>query len=488
MTNKSREACDILILGGDVIDGTGIQRKKADIAIKNDLICEIGDLGYMEAPTIIDARSLIVSPGFIDVHTHDDNLLFRDPGMTSKTSQGVTTVIVGNCGISLAPLVLKNTPPPPPLDLLGNSTDFRFESFADYLQALDANPPATNAAFLVGHSTLRLGVMENVNIPANNIEIENMKILLEEAMNAGATGFSTGLIYGPNKAATTEEIIALAEVTGSNGGIYVTHMRNEGDEINKSLDETFEIGRKANIPVIVSHHKCAGKDNFGRSIETLDRFEVAKINQEVGLDVYPYTAGSTVILAEMVEIAEKVLITWSETRPEFAGCELSEVANSLGCSIQEAAEQLTPGGAIYFMMNEDDVRRIIAYPDSMIGSDGLPHDKHPHPRLWGTFPRVLGYYAREVGLLSLEDAVYKMTGLSAKKFGLHNRGVIRKGAFADITLFNASTVIDKSTFAEPTEPAAGIETVIVNGTIIRDGGKVRQQYPGRALRRTRAFS
>jgi N-acyl-D-amino-acid deacylase len=370
--------------------------------------------------------------------------------------------------------------------LLGNSDDYSFERFGDYLDALDQTPPAANAAFLIGHSTLRLGAMSDVDRPANAGEIDAMAKVVEEAMQSGATGFSTGLIYAPNKAATTDEIVALADVTGDKGGIYVTHMRNEGVDIDKALDETFEIGRRAELPVVVSHHKCAGKENHGRSVETLALFDKARAGQKVGLDVYPYTAGSTVIMVDMVDAAERVVITWSEARPEFAGRDLSDIATELGCSARDAAAQLIPGGAIYFLMDEADVQRILSYPHAMVGSDGLPHDSHPHPRLWGTFPRVLGHYARELGLLSLEEAVRRMTGLSAEQFGLKDRGVLRPGAFADITLFDPETVIDSATFEKPMTPAAGIDLVMVNGEIIREAGRITGAKPGRALRRNAA--
>jgi N-acyl-D-amino-acid deacylase len=486
MNEAAESACDILFAGGDVIDGTGATRVRADVAVTGDRITAIGDLSEMRAGRRVDASGRVVAPGFIDVHTHDDNLLFRDADMTPKTSQGVTTVVVGNCGISLAPLVLQDDAPPPPLDLLGNGSDYRFERFGDYLDALDETPAAANAAFLIGHSTLRLGAMSDVERGATANEIDAMAKVVEEAMQSGATGFSTGLIYAPNKAAPTDEIVALAQVASDGGGIYVTHMRNEGVDIDKSLDETFEIGRRANLPIVVSHHKCAGKENHGRSTETLARFDSARGGQKVGLDVYPYTAGSTVIMVDMVDAAARVIITWSDARPEFAGRDLADIAAELGCSARDAAAQLIPGGAIYFLMDEADVQRILAYPHAMVGSDGLPHDKHPHPRLWGTFPRVLGHYARDLGLFTLEDAVRRMTGLSAEQFGLKDRGVLRQGAFADITMFNPETVIDSSTFEQPTTPAAGIDVVMVNGEVIREDGRVTGARPGRALRRNSA--
>lgn len=477
---------DILITGGEVIDGTGAPRKKADVGISGDRIVALGDLTNSSASRTIDASGRIVSPGFIDVHTHDDNLLFKDPAMTPKTSQGVTTVVVGNCGISLAPLVLGDKLPPPPQDLLGQADSFRHSTFAAYTDALRHTPPAANAGFLVGHGTLRLCAMDDVEKPASAAEIDRMRDLLAEGMDAGALGISTGLIYAPNKAATTDEITAITEVAAEKGGIYVTHMRNEADDIEIAMDEAFTIGDRANLPVVLSHHKCAGKPNHGRSPTTLGLIDAAKKRQSVGLDAYPYTAGSTVIMPDMVPLAERVIITWSDTRPEFAGQDLADVAKSLGCSEADAARQLMPGGAIYFIMSEDDVQRILAYPDTMIGSDGLPHDKHPHPRLWGTFPRVLGHYARDLGLFTLEEAVRKMTGLSAARFGLKDRGEVRVDAFADLVIFNAETVIDKGDFEHPLEPAAGIDVVMVNGTIIREGGAETGARPGQPLARASA--
>lgn len=473
---------DVLFTGGTVIDGTGAPRVRADVAVAGDRIAAVGDLAGVQAARTIDARGRIVAPGFIDAHTHDDNLFLVDPAMTPKTSQGVTTVIAGNCGVSLAPL-RPGRPVTPPLDLLGAPDDFRYPRFADYVARLDETPPAANAGLLVGHSALRLDTMDDVDRPATAPEIDAMRARLAEGMEAGAIGFSTGLIYGPNKAATTDEVAAVAEVAGAAGGLYVTHMRNEHDGVEEAMEEAFEIGRRAGAGVVISHHKCAGRQNFGRSRDTLERIEKAREGQSVGLDVYPYTAGSTVLLAEMVEKAERVIVTWSEPHPEHAGRDLAEVAVELGVDALAAVERLNPAGGIYFMMDEADVQRIIAYEHSMIGSDGLPHDRHPHPRLWGTFPRVLGHYARELGLLTLEDAVRRMTGLTAAQFGLTDRGEVRAGAYADLVVFDAETVADRATFEAPMQPAAGIDVVMVNGQVIRELGRATGARPGRALRR-----
>jgi N-acyl-D-amino-acid deacylase len=291
------------------------------------------------------------------------------------------------------------------------------------------------------------------------------------------------VFYPTNSGAPTDEVVALAEVASRAGGMYVTHMRNEHDGVAESLDETFEIGQRADMPVVISHHKCAGARNFGRTRETLAKIDAARTEQDIGLDVYPYAAGSTALMSEMLDGEAKVLITWSTAKPEMAGRYLSEIAAELGISEMEAADRLQPAGAVYFMMDEHDVQRILSYPHSMIGSDGIPHDERPHPRLWGTFPRVLGHYARELGLFSLEEAVRKMTGLSATRFGLVDRGEVRAGAFADLVIFDAATVADRATYADPIQPAAGIDRVIVNGLVIWENGAASGERPGRILKR-----
>src|SRR5579864_3604841 len=446
---------DWILRGGMVIDGTGRARFAADVAISGDRIAAIGEVPRSAGAREIDAAGLIVAPGFIDVHTHDDRALLASPAMAAKASQGVTTVVTGNCGVSLAPLTLDNRPPPP-LDLIGEAADYAYPRFADYLAALDRSPPALNAACLVGHSTLRVGAMPELDRPARPEEIAMMGERLQEALDAGAIGMSTGLYYAPAFSAPSAEIAALAARLKPAGALYTTHMRDEAEHVLDSLDESFAAGRDAGVPVVISHHKTTGVANFGRTQETLPKIAAAMQGQEIGLDAYPYIASSTVLRTQRIEDALKVLITWSKPCPEQAGRELADIARGWGVGILEAAERLQPAGAIYWMMDEDDVRRVLAFEHSMIGSDGLPHDVHPHPRLWGTFPRVLGRYCREIGLFSLEQAVRKMTGLSATRFGLKWRGVVAAGAYADLCVFDADTVIDRASFAEPTQPAAGI--------------------------------
>ncbi len=481
----SPATADLIIRNGHVIDGTGRDRWRADIAITGDRITAMGDLADQSATQTLDAMGCIVAPGFIDVHTHDDRLLLSHPAMTPKLSQGVTTVITGNCGISLAPLIATDRPPPP-LDLLGDRPWYRFATFAAYLAELEAHPPAINTAPMVGHSTLRVAAMADVRQPANASEIATMRSHLQEALAAGAIGFSTGLFYPTNQPAPPEEVIALAELLAPVGGIYTTHMRDEADNVAQSLAETFETAQRAGVPVVISHHKCSGRANWGRSVVTLQLIDQARSRQPVGLDVYPYAASSTVLMPELMDDQLRTRITWSEAVPEVAGQDLSAIAAQWGCTQGEAAERLQPAGAVYFQMDEADVRRILAYPHSMVGSDGLPHDRFPHPRLWGAFPRVLGHYVREVGLFSLEEAVYRMTGLAANQFRLRDRGVLQPGACADVVVFNADTILDQATFEHPTRPASGIEYVVVNGAIAWSPTGSTGTRTGRVLRRTSA--
>jgi N-acyl-D-amino-acid deacylase len=325
--------------------------------------------------------------------------------------------------------------------------------------------------------------MTELDRPARADEIARMQQRLVEALGAGAIGLSSGLYYAPAAHAPSAEIEALAKLLQPAGALYTTHMRDEGEHVLDSLDESFHVGEAAKVPVVISHHKTTGVANFGRTAETLPKIAAAMAKQEIGLDAYPYVASSTILRTERLEDATRVLITWSKAMPEQAGRDLAEIAREWGVGLREAAQRLQPAGAIYWMMDEADVRRVLAFDNTMIGSDGLPHDSHPHPRLWGTFPRVLGHYCREVGLFGLETAVRKMTGLPASRFGLTGRGIVAEGAYADLAVFDPETVIDRATFAEPTLPAAGIAHVFVNGRPVWTESKVSGERPGRALRR-----
>jgi N-acyl-D-amino-acid deacylase len=472
---------DIILRGGEVVDGTGRPRFRADVAIAGARIAEIGAVAKAAGAKEIDVSGLVVAPGFIDVHTHDDRALLATPAMAMKASQGVTTVVTGNCGVSLAPLALDRAPPPP-LDLIGEAGDFH-PRFADYVAALERAPAALNAACLVGHSSLRVGAMPRLDRPAEEDEIARMGERLEEALAAGAIGLSSGLYYPPARHAPAAEIAALARLLRPAGALYTTHMRDEGGGVLDSLAESFALGRAAGVPVVISHHKTVGRENFGRTAETLPAIAAAMAGQEVGLDAYPYTASSTVLQPDRLAAAEKVLVTWSKSVPEAAGRDLAEIAAEWGVGREEAAERLQPAGAIYWMMDETDVERVLQFPHTMIGSDGLPHDRHPHPRLWGAFPRVLGRYSRERGLFGLEEAVRRMTGLPAARFGLSRRGVLAAGNHADVTVFDPLTIADRATFEEPTLPAAGIVAVFVNGRPVWQDGRSTGERPGQVLRR-----
>jgi N-acyl-D-amino-acid deacylase len=475
----------LLIRHGTLIDGTRAPRYAADLALRDGRIAAIGRLDKARADAEIDASGKIVAPGFIDAHTHDDRLLLSAPEMAPKASQGVTTVVAGNCGVSLAPSPNGMAKPvTPPLDLLDAEGGwFRFPSFAAYVEELRARPAATNCALLVGHTSLRVQTMDDLGRPASGAEIARMREHADEALAAGAIGVSTGLYYEPAAAAPTQEVIEVCRPLSKRNGLYCTHMRDEADHVLESLEETFRIGRELGVPVVVSHHKVVGTPNHGRSAETLPLIEARMREQKIGLDCYPYCASSTILTASRVGVASKVLVTWSKPHPEFAGMELAQIARKLGLGTGEAIAKLLPAGAIYFSMDEQDVQRILAFASTMIGSDGLPHDAAPHPRLWGTFPRVLGHYARGLNLFPLETAVHKMTGLTAKTFGLAGRGILKQGCAADITVFDAGTVDEAATFARPIQPAKGIDTVIVNGAPVWRDGKPTGARPGRVLSR-----
>ena len=471
---------DLVIRNATVIDGTRAPRFTADIGVSGGKIAEVGSISG-KAKQEIDAAGKIAAPGFIDAHTHDDRLMLSSPDMAPKVSQGVTTVVAGNCGISLAPAPKgMNAPVAVPLDLLDDAGGwFRFRTFNEYVQALKAKPAATNCALLVGHSMLRVQTMEDVIYPATGPQIAKMRAMVDEAMAAGAIGVSTGLYYEPARAAPCEEVIEICRPLSRRNGIYCTHMRDEGEHVLDSLEESFRVGRELGVPVVISHHKVAGKANHGRSAETLPFIEKAMRSQKIGLDCYPYHASSTILSASRVANASKVMVTWSKPHPEVAGMDFSEIGVRFNLSV----EDLLPAGAIYFSMDEKDVQRILGFEHTMIGSDGLPHDAAPHPRLWGSFPRVLGHYSRGLNLFPLETAVHKMTGLTARTFGLAGRGELKAGFAADIAIFDGDEVDEAATFARPIQAAKGIDTVVVNGEVVWRGGKPTGARPGMVLSR-----
>ncbi|TFH92191.1 N-acyl-D-amino-acid deacylase family protein [Vibrio ouci] len=468
---------DTIIKSVEVFDGTGAQSYVADIAIRHDRIEQIGQLGEEQAERIIDGQGLAIAPGFIDVHTHDDTNVIRFPECLPKISQGVTTVIVGNCGISASPVVLAGDPPDP-MNLLGSQQDFKYPTFATYAKAVEEAKPAVNVAALVGHTALRNNVMDDLQRTATDEEIAQMRAALDQAMSEGALGLSSGLAYASAKQANADEVMRLAQILGEHGGIYTTHMRTEFEEIISAMEEAFETGQYAKVPVVISHLKCAGAGNWGRTVEVLDVMDKVSQHQDVSCDCYPYSASSSTLDLKQVTEDFDIFITWSESHPEHAGKVLKQIAQEMDLSIMEAAKALQPAGAVYHCMDENDVKRVLKYKLTMVGSDGLPNDPHPHPRLWGTFPKVLGHYCREEKLFPLAEAIHKMTGMSAKRYNLQGRGEIRVGAFADLVLFNPNTIKDTATFENPISMAKGIESVFVNGELSYFEGNVSENRNG----------
>lgn len=475
-----RRRFDLIIRGAEIADGGGGALFPADIGVADGRIETLEASDQAVADEVVNGEGLCLAPGFIDVHTHDDRAVLAT-GMEAKLSQGVTTVIAGNCGISLAPLPGFDHAPRP-LDLIARDGGDLFARFRDYLDAVEERGPAVNIAALTGHSTLRLAAMDRLDRAATGAECRRMRDMLDQALEDGSIGLSTGLYYDTAKGAGTAEVIAVAEPLGRHGAIYATHLRDEGDLVIEALEEAFEIGRGADAPVVLSHHKVTDARNKGRTRETLPLIAKRAKDQPVTLDVYPYNASSTVLQEARVEAVERIIVTWSKAMPEMAGRDLADIAAELNCTRREAAARLQPAGAIYFSMAEEDVRRVLAFDGAMIGSDGLPHDIRPHPRLWGTFPRVLGHYVRDVKLFGLAEAVRRMTSLPAARFGLTGRGMIRKGAAADLVLFDPQTITDLASFEEPARPAGGVKAVWVNGRLSWSEAGARGARAGRVIR------
>ncbi|SMC27908.1 N-acyl-D-amino-acid deacylase [Andreprevotia lacus DSM 23236] len=480
---------DLIIRNVQLYDGSGSTPHAADVAVQGGRIAALQrrDTGKplpASAGVVVDAGGLALAPGFIDVHTHDDTNVISQPDMLPKISQGITTVIVGNCGISASPVLLRGTPPDP-MNLLGDADAFRYPCFGDYRRAVDAAQPAVNVAALVGHTALRNNHMDRLDRCATPGEINAMQVQLREALENGALGLSSGLAYSSAVASSTDEVQMLAEVLDEYGGVYTTHLRTEFDGILDAMDEAFTIGRHAKAPVIVSHLKCAGAGNWGRSTEVIRKLEGAAASHPVGCDCYPYAASSSTLDLKQVTSDFDIVITWSTPHPEMGGRKLADIAIEWGSSLLDTARQLQPAGAVYYGMDENDVRHILGHPLTMVGSDGLPNDPLPHPRLWGAFPRVLGHYSRDVGLFPLAEAIRKMTSLSADRFGLADRGRIAPGLAADLVLFDPATVRDTARFDDPARPAEGIHAVWVNGVLSYQQQQLTGHRAGRFLPRSR---
>jgi N-acyl-D-amino-acid deacylase len=491
-------AYDVIIRGGRVVDGTGAPAHAADVAIADGRIAAIGQVAG-DAARVIDAAGHVVAPGFIDVHSHDDVALINQPGMDFKAAQGVTTVVCGNCGAGAAPanerleaFYRRGTE-----GILGPVERFTWHSLREFYDTVRAAKPSVNAAFLVPHGALRVAAMGWERRPPTDDELATMKEHLAEGMAAGAVGLSTGLVYAPGAFSETDELIALAKVVEPFGGIYVSHIRNEGEALLEAVREAIRIGEEAGIGVQISHHKASGRTNFGKTKESLPVIDEARSRGvDVTIDAYPYVAASTalVAIAPRGQLAARmdphdVLVASTKHQHRYEGKRLDEIASMMDLPVEEATSRLlreeeNAVSAIMFIMDEPDVQRVLRHETCMIGSDGLPTGGKPHPRLYGTFPRVLGRYAREEGLLSLEEAVRRMTSLPAEKFRLAERGVLREGYWADVVVFDPAQVADTATYEEPRRYPTGMPYVLVNGAVEIDAGVPTGSGAGQVLARS----
>lgn len=488
---------DLLFRGARLIDGSGAPARMADVAVdagRISAICDAAPAGQrVAARQVVACEGLVLAPGFIDAHTHDDALMLQSAPLQQahpKLSQGVTTVVTGNCGISLAPLEAAVHPDlPAPLNILAREA-FRFSSVSAYLDALSTQPPVCNVVTLLGHTSLRVKHVPDLTQKATAEQAAAMAADVDAALQQGAWGLSTGVFYPPARAADRDELIAVARPLGRTGALLTMHIRDDTAHIDAALQEAFDVGRAVDAPLVISHHKLSGKAYHGRSSQTLALIETASQQQDVCLDCYPYDASSTMLMPDRVHLSREVLITWSSAEPAAAGRSLFQMAKERGLTPQALAEQLVPAGAVNFSMDEADVQRIMQHPLTMIGSDGLPHDPFPHPRLWGSFPRVLGRYARNQGLFPLETAVRKMTAWSAARFGLDRataqrpaRGQIQPGWAADLVLFDPDQVLDNASYTSPLQASSGIAAVYLGGALAARNGLTVNAHSGRALRR-----
>ncbi|UCE86432.1 MAG: D-aminoacylase [Deltaproteobacteria bacterium] len=486
-------AVDLAIRGANVLDGSGEPAFEADVGIADGRIARVGSVG--DARREIDAEGLTLAPGFVDTHTHDDGALLRHPGMEFKLAQGVTSVVIGNCGFSAAPNRSAGDAAPGSSGLFpGLSVDWT--DLAGYFATVASARPAVNAVALVGHNTMRALALGDASRAPTGAELAQMRGWLEAALEQGACGFSTGLIYRPGRYSTTEEVIAIAAPLRERGGIYATHMRDEADGLLDAVEETLRIGREVGCAVQISHHKAAGPRNWGRVRDSLARIDRANAEgADVTLDVYPYTAGSGP-LAEYVSIdhiapafAKVVAIASCPAFPEYEGRRVPEIAETLGVAPEEVVRRIltAPRGeltiCIHFIIDEADIETNLRHPRMMIGSDGIPDLRgKPHPRLFGTFPRVLAEYVRARGILTLEEAVRRMTSLACERFGLAQRGRVAEGYWADLVLFDPAAIRDTASYEDPKREPVGIALVVVNGQVACRDGRHTRVGSGRPLR------
>ncbi|MEM9651415.1 MAG: D-aminoacylase [Actinomycetota bacterium] len=481
---------DLALRNVRIIDGAGGPEMAGDVGVTGDRITAVGHVG--DATTTIDGDGLTLAPGFVDVHTHDDGALLRHPGMEFKLAQGCTSVIIGNCGFSAAPAVAGEKEPSGLIGVRPTWTDL-----AGFSDAVSEVKPAVNAMALIGHNSIRHLVMGNERRPPTAAELGEMREHVGVAMAQGACGFSTGLIYEPGRYSDTDEVIELTREAAAAGGIYASHIRNEGDRLLEAVDEAILIGREAGLPVQLSHHKAAGRQNWGKVVQSLARVDEANAaGADVTLDVYPYTAGSGP-MAQYFDLdrldpnlAEVIRFASCPAFREYEGRMAVDVAAEQGVEPVDVIRQVltAPEGdktiCIQFLMDEADVETNLQHPLMMVGSDGVVDLRgRPHPRLFGTFPRVLAHYVRDRAVISLPEAVRRMTSLSCDRFGLVDRGTIAEGMFADLVLFDRERVVDTATYDDPKQEPVGIEAVVVNGTIAyRSGVHTRTDAVGGAGR------
>jgi N-acyl-D-amino-acid deacylase len=477
---------DITIHGALVYDGTGSPPQEFDVHIQGDRI-RIGGVSNNGA-IVVDASGLAVAPGFIDCHTHDDAAALRSPLMSFKTTQGVTSVVVGNCGTSIAPHS----------GMVPGIQDFA--RFDDYFSALDHTPPSVNVATLVGHGAIRSSVMGLTNSSeASRTEMNRMLYLVAEAMGDGAIGLSSGLEYEPGRYVSEDELVELMQPVSAVGGMYATHMRNSADHVLESVAESISIGERAGARVQISHLKSTGERNYGKVRDALAMMRDARSRGvDVMTDVYPYTRGSTMLEQVLGRGdlhggsdarfgGDDVLIATAPHHPEWEGLTLTQIGTPIGLDAVATAQMITNECgrsciAILSSMQEDDVRTVLADPLCLVGSDGIPTAGKPHPRLHHTFTRVLGHYSRDFPVASLSDLIHRMTGLSAERFGFWNRGFIADGYFADLVLFDPNHVRDTGDYVNPTTPPDGIKAVYVNGVLTAEEGRSTGARAGRSVR------